>query len=123
MDKMSVGDRWVSNYLAKSYDFAIKLTGKKEFHLQLKNNITGLQELKNKIEYMYAFMFGKQIKVENVSYFESYIDLAGYSVGFDDAEVKFHLKELVFDDDVGFMFHTIEADPLPIRMVCTLGKV
>jgi hypothetical protein len=27
------------------------------------------------------------------------------------------------DDDVGFMFHTIEADPTPIRMVCALGKV
>jgi hypothetical protein len=67
MDKMSAGDRWVSNYLAKSFDFAIKLTGKKEFHLRLKNNITGLQELKNKIEYMYVFMFGKQIKVEKVN--------------------------------------------------------
>jgi hypothetical protein len=123
MDKMSVGDRCVSNYLAKSYDFAIKLTGKKEFHLQLKNNITGLQELKNKIEYMYAFMFGKQIKVEKVAYYESYIDLAGESVGFDDAEVKFHLKELASDDEVGFMFHTIEADPTPIRVVCSLGKL
>ncbi|KAK2354877.1 hypothetical protein QL285_092344 [Trifolium repens] len=120
---MSVGDRWVSNYLAKNYDFAIKLTGKKEFHLQLKNNITGLQELKNKIEYMYAFMFEKQIKVEKVAYYESYIDLAGESVGFDDAEVKFHLKELASDDEVGFMFHTIEADPTPIRMVCSLGKL
>ncbi|KAK2376017.1 hypothetical protein QL285_076858 [Trifolium repens] len=120
---MSVGDRWVSNYLAKSFDFAIKLTGKKEFHLQLKNNITGLQELKNKIEYMYAFMFGKEIKIEKVAYYESYIDLAGKSVGFDDAEVKFHLKELASDDEVGFMFHTIEVDPTPIRMVCSLGKV
>jgi hypothetical protein len=44
-------------------------------------------------------------------------------VGFDDAEVKFHLKELESDDDVQFMFHTIEADPTPIRMACRLGEV
>jgi hypothetical protein len=87
MEKMSVVDRWVSNYLAKSFDFDIKLTGKKEFHLQLKNNITTLDGLKNRIEYIYAFMFGKEIKIEKLAYYESYIDLAGESVGFDEAEV------------------------------------
>jgi hypothetical protein len=32
-------------------------------------------------------MFGKEIKIEKLAYYESYIDLAGESVGFDDAEV------------------------------------
>jgi hypothetical protein len=66
MENMSAADRYVSNHLAKSFDFAIKMTSKKEFHLQHKNNITTLEGLKNRIEYMYAFMFGKEIKIERL---------------------------------------------------------
>lgn len=110
----------MSNHTSKSFDFAIRLTGIKEFHLQLKNNITTLEGLKNRIEFMYAFMNGKEIKIDRIKYYESYTDITGHSIGIDDAEIKYHWKELICDNCVQMMFDSVEGDPAPHRLAARL---
>ncbi|MCH90215.1 hypothetical protein A2U01_0011126 [Trifolium medium] len=118
---MNAADRYVANQLATAFEFSIKLRGRKEpFTLYLRNTLTTLAALKLKIEDMYALKFGKEIKIHKIAYYESYISLAGDSVGFDDAEKKYHWKELDSDDYVHYMFNTIEADPAPYHMYATL---
>jgi hypothetical protein len=41
---------------------------------------------------MYAQKYAKVIKINKLFYYESYIDLADKSVGFDDAEKKHHWR-------------------------------
>ncbi|MCI16716.1 hypothetical protein A2U01_0037860 [Trifolium medium] len=112
---MNASDRFVANWLAKSFDFSIKLRDNKEpFNLQLKSTLTTIESLKFKIEDMYAFKYCKQIKIEKIAYYESYITLEGDSVGYDDATKKYIWKELGTDDNVESMFHSVEGDPAPL---------
>jgi hypothetical protein len=55
--------------------------------------------------------YAKVIKIHRIFYYESYIDLGSESVGFDDAEKKHHWREIQSDDDVQYLFRTIEDDP------------
>jgi hypothetical protein len=110
----------VSNHTSQSFDFAIRLIGIKEFHLQLKNNITTLEGLKLRIEFMYAFMHGKALKIDRIKYYESYTDIVGDSKGIDDAEIKYHWKELICDNCVQRMWSSVEGDPAPHRLAARL---
>ncbi|MCI69149.1 hypothetical protein A2U01_0090410, partial [Trifolium medium] len=50
----------------------------------------------------------------------SYIDLAGDSVGYDDAARKYEWEKLKNDEDVEYMFRMIDADPKYPRLYATL---
>jgi hypothetical protein len=72
---------------------------------------------------MYTQKYAKVLKINNLFYYESYIDLAGESVRFDDPEKKHHWRELQSDDDVQYLFRTIEDDPSQARLYATLSTV
>jgi hypothetical protein len=110
--------------MSKSYEFPVKYQGINEVStVKLKSSISYLESLKFRVEYMHAQKYDKAIKIHKFFYYESYIDLAGVSVGFDDAEKKHHWREIESDDDVRYLFRTIEDDPSQARLYATLSTV
>jgi hypothetical protein len=110
--------------MATTYDFPVEFEGIDEVSsVKLKSNINYLESLKFRVEYMHAQKYAKFIKIHKFFYYESCIDLAGESVGFDDAEKKHYWRELESDDDVHYLFRTIEDDPSQARLYTTLSTV
>jgi predicted RNA-binding protein with EMAP domain len=122
MDNISASDRYVANYLAKRYDFGIKFQGiKRPLNVELKNTITTLQGLKDRIKFLYAFKYAKELRINKIAFYESYVDITEDNVGgFDDATKKYHWVILENDDDVRYMFNTIEGDPSSYRLKASL---
>jgi hypothetical protein len=109
--------------MAITYDFAVEFQGMDEVSsVKLKNNIIYLESLKFMVEYMYAQKYAKVVKINSLFNDESYINLAE-SVGFDDLKKKHHWRELLSDDDVQYLFRTIEDDPSQARLYATLSTV
>ncbi|KAK2415564.1 hypothetical protein QL285_038034 [Trifolium repens] len=76
MDNMSASYRYVANYLAKRYDFRIKFQGiENSLDVELKNTITTLQGLKDRIEFLYAFKYAKELRIHKIAFYESYVDI------------------------------------------------
>jgi hypothetical protein len=106
--------------MAITYDFPVEFQGINEtLSVKLKSSLSYLESLKFRVEYAYAQKYAKVIKIHKFFYYESYIDLAGESVGFDDAEKKHHWIEIQSDGDVQYMFRTIEDDPSQARLSAT----
>jgi hypothetical protein len=123
MNVMNVADCYVANALATTYDFSVTFRDIGEvFNVELKSNIANIDVLKFKIEYMYAYKYGKSIKIREKNYYGSYIDLASDSVGYDDATKKYHWKELESNNGVQFMFSTIKGDQTQDCLYATLKK-
>jgi hypothetical protein len=117
-------DRWVEDYLSNPIEFSVQFQGNKKLcKLFLKNNLTTLEALKLKIEDMYGFKYGKQIKIEKIAFYESYISLDGDSAGYDDAKKEYHWTELESDGCVQMMWSGLELHPPPYRLYATLAKV
>jgi hypothetical protein len=121
-NNMSASDRYVAEYLAKRYDFSIKFQGiERPLNVELKSTLTTLQDLKDRIEFLYAFKYAKELRIHKIAFYESYIDITEDNAGwFDDHIKKYHWVILENDDDVRFMFNTIEGDPSPYRLRCSL---
>jgi hypothetical protein len=84
--------------MAITYDFPVEFQGINEtLSVKLKSSLSYLESLKFRVEYAYAQKYAKVIKIHKFFYYESYIDLAGESVGFDDAEKKHHWREIQSD--------------------------
>jgi hypothetical protein len=64
MNVMNVADCYVANALATTYNFSVTFRDIGEvFNVELKSNIANIDVLKFKIEYMYAYKYGKSIKI------------------------------------------------------------
>jgi hypothetical protein len=110
--------------MAMIYVFPVEFEGIGEVSsVKLKSNIKYLESLKFMVEYAYAQKYAKVIKIQKLFYYESYIDLASESVGFDDADKKHHWREIESDGDVHYLFRTIEDDPSQARLYATFSIV
>ncbi|CAJ2653865.1 unnamed protein product [Trifolium pratense] len=87
------------------------------------NTVTSIRTLKRHIEILYYAMYAIEIRIDKISYYDSYINLDGDSAGYDDAERKYELKELHTNEDVEYMFDHIDAHPEDPRLFATLAVV
>ncbi|KAK2435005.1 hypothetical protein QL285_020094 [Trifolium repens] len=122
MNNMSASDRYVAEYLDKRYDFSIKFQGiERSLNIELKSTLTTLQDLKNRIEFFFAFKYVKELTIHKIAFYESYVDITEDNAeGFDDATKRYHWVILENDDDVRYMFNTIKGDPSPYRLKASL---
>jgi hypothetical protein len=108
----------------ETYQFSVQFQGNKElFTLALDTSLTTVESIKNRIEIMYHYAQGKQIKIAKLRYAEMWVDLAAdcSSNSFEDAPKKYGWKQLKDDDDVRSMFNQILIDPKGGRLYAMLN--
>ena len=60
----------------ETYQFSVQFQGNKElFTLALDTSLTTVESIKNRIEIMYHYAQGKQIKIAKLGYAEMWVDL------------------------------------------------
>jgi hypothetical protein len=70
---------------------------------------------------LYAFKYAKELKIHKIAFYESYVDITEDNAGGVDEHIKkYHWVILESDDNVRFMFNTIEDDPSPYRLKASL---